>query len=246
MVNKKVKVKVLYASPEDLKDAILITGFQGFGGVGYITTRYLVNKLNAKFVGYVFSYYMPDVTFSMNRKIALPYEIYLYKGANRNIIILLNNAVPLVEKAYFADAVMSWASESGISEAILVGGLDISTKQGEGDFRCLPNSHYKGEIPGPILEDDLYIIGPLALMSIFSEIYKIPAIIVLPYTEPSRADPAAAAKAVEVISKMCNLNVDTSELYEDARAIEAELKKISELRRSIERRLEEGKTTHYM
>jgi len=238
-----VKIMLKGVKTDDVKDSILITGFQGFGGVGYITTRYLVSKLKAKRIGYILTSNMPDVTFSDSGRIALPYEIFIAEHIKGNFTVIVNHAVPVIDRNKFAKNIISWALDSGVKEAVFIGGLDVNAKRDESKYRVLPNAHFKKEPPGKILENDLYIIGPLALLTIYSEIYGLPALVLLPYTEPARVDPAAAAVAVEVLNEMYGLNVDPSELYRDAEAIEKELARVSELQRAVE---VESKRTHYM
>nr|MCG2909932.1 PAC2 family protein [Stygiolobus sp.] len=72
-------------------------------------------------------------------------------------------------------------------------------------------------------------IGPLALFTIYSEIEDLPAVVLLPYADRDRIDPAAAAVAIEEINKLLNLKIDVTELYEDARKIEEELQRQLEL-----------------
>src|SRR5207247_9903830 len=74
----------------------------------------------------------------------------------------------------------------------------------------------------PILEPGLLVYGPLAIMLNEFEIHDVPAVAVLPYAEPARADPAAAALAIKKISKAYNFNVEVSDLVKDAKFIKRE------------------------
>jgi len=67
------------------------------------------------------------------------------------------------------------------------------------------------------------------------EIHDFPAIAVLPYAEPARADPAAAALAIRKISKAYNFKVNLKELLKDAKLIEREYDHKSKLTKSHER-----------
>jgi len=58
----------------------------------------------------------------------------------------------------------------------------------------------------------------------------------LPYAEPARADPAAAALALRKISKAYNYRVDVNELVKDAKFIEREFDQKSRMtRKSLQR-----------
>ena len=78
----------------------------------------------------------------------------------------------------------------------------------------------------PLLEEGLFVTGPLALLLTFYEIKQFPAIALLPYAESSRTDPLAAAIAIEKINTITKLNVDTNKLLQDAEAIEKDLQEI--------------------
>lgn len=227
-----------------LEGSVLITGFQGFGGVGYITTRYVASKVKAKKIGYILTKHMPDVVFSDEGRLGLPYEIYYFERNESKFLILLNHVVPMRERVTLCRGIVEWSKKVGVKELVLIGGLDINAKVGSGNYRILKNSHYRGSVEGDVLEPNLYIIGPLALLALYSEIYGVPALIILPYTEPARISPGSAAIAVEVLNKIYKLNVDPEELYLDAKALEEEYERLSELQKLAER--ESKKPTHYM
>ena len=68
------------------------------------------------------------------------------------------------------------------------------------------------------------------------EIHDFPAVAVLPYAEPSRADPAAAALAIRKIAKAYNFRVQVEDLVKDAKFIEREWDQKSRMtRRSLQR-----------
>lgn len=239
IINAYKKLKLLLFKDEyDIltifKNSIVITGFQGFGLTGYIATKHVVNKLKAERVGCIILPNMSDVAFmDSGKRVALPHEIYVKTVNNKNIVIILNNALPH-PKDYniYAMELTKLLKESDISLLILIGGLSKSARlEGEKyELRCAVTSSYKGEIPAPLLESNLYIVGPLALLLIYAEMFQVPAITILPYCEIMRPDPRAAAVAVSVLSKLLGFNIDVTELYLDDAKIQEEFKRISELR----------------
>ncbi len=243
-----MKLEFIIKGSFDFSNAILITGFQGIGAVGYITVKHLIKELNAKRIGYIISKYMADTVFFEDNKVLLPYEIYYYMKNGTKLILVLNNAQPLMsERVEYANKLILWAKKHSVSKGIFIGGLDKGTKEaGEKDeFKCVPSSTFKDVLPGSVLNKELMIVGPLALLVAFSEIHEFPSITILPYAEILRPDPAAAAVAVNVINKMLNLNVNVSRLYEDARVIEEKVKKFEEFQKTLEGRVKE-RVSHYM
>ena len=243
-MGEEIRIVLHGVGEEELKGSILITGFQGFGGVGYITTRYIVGKCKAERIGYILTRVLPDITFSDEGKVALPYELYSFTRDGRRYLVLVNHVLPMADRARYAEELILWAKRVGVEEAVLVGGLDVNARTDNSRYRLLANSHYTRRVEGKILESNLYIIGPLALLTVYSEIHRLPVLVVLPYAEPARVDPGAAAVAIEVINRVYDLNIDPSELYMDAEALEREYEKISEIQRIAEG--EAKKTTHYM
>lgn len=231
-----IKIVLKGITEDELKGAKFITGFRTLGEVGYIATRYLVLKLNMKRVGFILTKYLRDVTFLDEYGLATPFELFYDK--EHHILALLSHLLPLQKEVNsFSEKIIKWLKSINVSEMILIGGLDKRYKSDNYNLRWLKNSFSKVNLPYPLMEKQLLIIGPLALFIIYSEIEEIPATVLLPYADRERIDPAAAAVAIEEINKLYNLSVDVTELYEDARKIEEELQKQLEL---IQKELSRG------
>ncbi len=236
----KVKVLTLKEVPPGI---VFVTGFAGFGMVGYLAVDYLVNKLKPERVGFVLTKYLPDtVSYSPEYGIETPFELYLY---DNRVLILHNRWLPHpLERSYFARGIAKWLKRIKVRYALLIGGLDKSfQKDPNSRMMWAKTSHYVGEVPNEKnLPEGLHIVGPLALLLAAMEVEGLPALTILPFCESARQDPRAAAVAVEYISKRLNIKIDTKELIERANLIERELEKLQ--------RLVETKTTykesHYM
>ena len=115
----------------------------------------------------------------------------------------------------------------------------VSFQNNEHDFCVVPTGAYLDRakvFKAPILEPGLLVYGPLAIMLNEFEIHNFPAVAVLPYAEPARADPAAAALAIREIAKAYNFRVEVDELVKDAKFIEREFTQKSRLtRKSLQR-----------
>lgn len=212
----------------------LITGFPGFGYVGTIATRYLVSKLNSIKIGDVLTKYMPDFTALDDYGIMTPYEIFMVE--NKKLLILVNNAVPQPpERVAYARKFIQWFKSIGGSQAIMAGGLNSKFKESDESFRWLCTSKCNWELEEPRFEKGLYIVGPLALFFTMLELEKIPALVILPYTEPSKYDPRAAAVFVDKVSKLLNLGVGVEDLIEYSKAVEEAEAALAEAMRSAQR-----------
>ncbi|MGC8543411.1 MAG: PAC2 family protein, partial [Vulcanisaeta sp.] len=117
-------------------------------------------------------------------------------------------------------------------EAILFGGLDNRLRGDDTySFRVAVTSEYRSRysLKGvKLMELNYAMVGPLALIMNEFERLGVPAISILPYAEPFRADPNAAIVAIQFLKELTGIEVDISRLRELAEMIDKELKEIQE------------------
>jgi uncharacterized protein len=213
-----------------LKGSILITGFHGLGATGYISVKHAVTSLNAGLIGYIDTERIPPFVSMDDGRLSLPFEIY---KKDRFVFVLTNVPPHPKERQEFSRALAEWAIKEGFGGSYLVGGLDSRLKQSENDkIRCAVTKSFKGqpELGIPLLEKGLFVVGPLAIMLACFEIDEFPAIALLPYANPTRPDPMAAAVAVDILNKLTKLSMDVSQLETDAHKIESEIQELMKQR----------------
>ncbi|MEM4672456.1 MAG: PAC2 family protein [Sulfolobales archaeon] len=225
--SRNVRIYIYKDALSSSKNPILITGFPGFGATGYITTKYIVETLRLKRIGFIITRFMPD-TISIEPEIRFSFPHEIYSDQEGKLFVLVNQAVPPpVDKDAFAETVVKWAYKNNFSEMILVGGLDSEVRRSpEDQLRWIGNSYSKRVLEEPQMDRGLMIVGPLATLLMYSEIIGLPAIAILPYAERNRPDPRASAIAVSKIAKILNMEIDVSELLKHAETIEVLEKKI--------------------
>ncbi len=226
----------LLVDSKNLKGSTLVTGFHGVGQTGYIATSYMIHALKADRIGFVEVSNPPPWVGTAEGGLVTPFEVYRSK---KTVLVKLEFSPHRSEEAEFAKSLSNWAIEKKFRDAILIGGLDSSFKQDSEDFCIVPTGAYLDRakvFKAPILEPGLLVYGPLAVMLSEFEIHDFPAIAVLPYAEPARADPAAAALAIRKIMKAYNFKIDVDELVKDARFIQREFdQKSRQTRKSLQR-----------
>ena len=233
---------------EELKNSVFITGFQGFGMVGYLTSRHIVRELKLRKIGFIKTRYMPELTFySEESGINYPFELYYGMVNGVKIVVLLNNATPVErERTAYAEFIAKWVKENGVSKALLIGGLDPAIRESkEEKYRWIPIAGCSDKLDAPILNEK-YVVGPLALMIMFMNAYGIPGIAIFSYTELYRPDPRASAVAVEVIAKLLGIEISTEKLLEEASVIEAVEEERKKLLKSIEGEVKSEKPRYTM
>ncbi len=215
---------------EDLRGTSLITGFHGLGATGYIAVKHSITSLDAELIGYISSDRIPPFVSVDEGRLALPFEVY----RKDDYVFVLTNVPPHPkERQEFSKALAEWAISSGMDAAYLIGGLDSRLKASEKDrIRCAVTKKFSkhADLGAPQLEKGLFVVGPLAIMLAHFEISAFPAIALLPYANPMRPDPMAAAVAVEYLDKMTRFSIDTSQLVNDAQRIEAEIQELMKQR----------------
>jgi uncharacterized protein len=226
MLRGELKMKIILKDVDEsqLKHAYYITGFRTLGEVGYLATRHIVLQRKMKRIGYITTKYLTAVTFLDEYGIVTPYE--LFYDEESHIIVQLNHVLP-IEREWnaYSKRVIDWIKKLEVKNAIFIGGLDKNYRTSNEKLKWIKTSKSNVELDYPILDKQLIMVGPLALYTVYSEIYDIPATVILPYADRDRIDPAAAAAAIEAVNKILGLNIDVSELYEDAKRIEEEIKK---------------------
>lgn len=219
---KQVEIHV-YEEYESLlkepnKKWVLITGFPGFGYVGTIATRYIASKLKSIKVGDIITKYMPDFVAVEEYGVMTPYEIFLVR--DRNLIIVVNNALPSTpERVPYSLALAEWFRKINGDRAIFAGGLNIKLKEGSEEFRWSCNMDCGWSFKEPTLGKGNYIVGPLATLYAVFTLKKIPTLLILPYTEPGKYDPSAAAVFIRKLNEILGINVPIDDLIEYSKLV---------------------------
>jgi len=219
-------IRIVIDDEEKIEGCCLVTGFHGIGLTGYITINHLVKSLHARPIGYVETQQQPALISLADGRISFPFEFFRHG----DIVILFPRFQPKrSEVREFTHEIINWIVKNKFKEAILIGGLDNRFKQENEVMRCVPTRaslERAKSLNVPLLEESLFVTGPLALMLAYSEMKGFPAIAFLPYSERGRPDPRGAALAIKQINTLFNLNVDVFELINDAKRIEDEVTKI--------------------
>ncbi len=224
--------KILIKEGKEIEpNSIFITGFHGLGEVGYLSVAHLIRSLEAERIGFIKSDVMPLFVSVENGHISLPFELFKYK----NFVFLVPRFQPhQAEQWNFIDELATWLSDMKFKDIILIGGLDINFREDEEEtMRGVPTSAAKEKLEKwgiPLLEEGLFVAGPLALLLAHLEIREMSAIGLLSYAQRGRPDPKAAATTLEKINEMFDINIDVTQLLDESKEIE----KIEKMKRHYE------------
>jgi len=219
---------------EKLKGAILITGFRGFGMVGYLLTKYAAQALNARKVGFILpETEVPPMLIIEEDGPGFPYEVYYTE--NPKTVFILNRAMPDREEwTPYTESLASFAYEVGIKLAVLAGGLsrEYMPEDDKYGYRWIGNTYFLregGRLDAPQMEEGLGVMGPLATLYIFLEYYEIPSVIVLPYSMVEEVDYDAVLRGLKVLSQIIGVELKAPALEEAAERQKALLMKLAEM-----------------
>ncbi|MGD9396345.1 MAG: PAC2 family protein [Candidatus Thorarchaeota archaeon] len=208
-----------------------ICGFHGLGEVGFLSTAHLTRTLEAERVGFIKSDMLPLFVSMENERLVLPFELYSYD--KKKMIFLVPRFQPHQSEQWgFIDKLASWLAGK-FDEILLLGGLDASFKEDDEDMRCVPTTAYKDQLEKwnvPLLEEGLFVAGPLALLLAELEMHNAPAIGLLTYATRGRPDPRSAATMLEKINEIYGVGANVEQLLEESREIE----RLEKMRKSIE------------
>ena len=215
----RYRLVLTHNPPEKVGSRVLITGFPGFGAVGFLTTKFIVDKMSMKRIGFVKTPIVPDLTSLEDYGLSLPHEVFIdHEG---KVVVLLNRVNPLKSRMNsFVNSFLDIVKTLDVDEVILVGGLDARFREGTEEYRWLRTSASKRSLDAPLFIKGPFIIGPLASLLIACELENVPAVAIFPYTEPESLDHRAAATAIKVIGSIIGISIDVSELLQYAETIE--------------------------
>jgi len=229
-----------------LKGYTLIEGFPGMGFVGSIVSKYLVEKLKLRQLGYIRSNaFMPIIRISKGMPV---YPSRIFIDEKKKIVVL--NSDQIIPKMFtepMAKSVADWVDRKGIKKVIALSGIQATGNKGivygiaanNKSVELLERYNIK-----PI--DEGMTTGITALILLYLKRKDIEAISVMGNVSIA-ADYKAAAELVKLLNKILNLDVDTEPLMEEAKKIESEviknLKKIKSTKDTVEKF--ESKTPMY-
>jgi uncharacterized protein len=209
-----------------------ICGFHGLGEVGFLSTAHLTRTLEAERVGFIKSDMLPLFVSMENEKLVLPFEIFSYD--EKNMVFLVPRFQPHQSEQWsFIDRLAHWIAQNSFKETLLLGGLDASFKEDDEEMRGVPTSAYSKDYEKwkvPLLEEGLFVAGPLALLLAELEMLDQPAVGLLTYATRGRPDPRSAANMLEKINQVYGVEANVEELLKESREIE----RLEKMRKSIE------------
>ncbi|MFZ0011360.1 MAG: proteasome assembly chaperone family protein [Halobacteriota archaeon] len=223
------------------KSPVILAGFPGIGLVGNIVATQIASELKMKQIGTIESRLFPPITVLFEGLTHAPVRIY--EDPQNNFIVVLSDILIHPMIAYdIGKAVIGWAQSLNAKLNIPIAG--IATMREERTVYAAAT----GAEQLSLVKDktETLVTGSISGIagSIMNEshINKLPALCLLGETQGPTPDPRAAARVIDVVSNILNVNISTQKLVEEADQIETELHKLAEQVQGAEQAETKGPT----
>ncbi|MFW6231031.1 MAG: PAC2 family protein [Nanoarchaeota archaeon] len=226
----------------NLEDPLLIEGLPGIGNAGKIAVDFMIEKLKAKKLYNVFSYYLPHSVFVNDENLVeLPkIEIYYKKSRNgRDLLFLAGDTQPVDEPSCysFCRRTLSVAAEYGCKEIMTLGGIGLK------ELPANPQLYLTGTTKeavkkylAPGIKTELYgVVGPIVgvsgILVALSRLKGQKGLCLLGETlaHPMFVGVKTSKAMLSYLSRQLDFRINLKELDKEIETIEKELKAVEEL-----------------
>ncbi len=216
----------LFDEKETIKGYTLIEAFPGIGLVGTMSGSYMIEKLNMKYIGYISSDLFHPIAAVHD---AVPmHPARIYKNEKYKLVLFIAEFAIAANAVYqLTSEILAFARKYGVLRMVSVGGMPSQKPSDTIYMTSSDESTVKkaGKIGIKAIEEGV-VAGVSASLLVNAKEFGIPAIDILVEVNPSIMDPKYAEIAITGLNKLLGVEVDLSELEEEAKEVEA---KISEM-----------------
>lgn len=207
------------------KDSIIIEGFPGIGLIGTITTEFLIEHLNAEFIGH-FEYDDFPATAAIHKgELIHPMGVFYDKKNNLVILHTILNSIGLEWK--ISEAIIKLYDKIKAKQIISIEGVSSANPlKNINMYYFSSNKKHSEKLKKmklkPLVES--IIVGVTSALLLKAEKQEITCIFA--QTTSNLPDSKGAAKVIEVLDKFIDLNVDIKPLIKQAKLFETKLKSL--------------------
>lgn len=211
------------------KNATIIGGFPGIGLIGTITSEFLLEHLDAEFVGHFEYDEFPPTVAIHKGKLIHPMGIFYDKKKNIVIMHTIMNTNTLEWK--ISNAILNFYKDIQAKEIIFIEGIGSANEQEKPEpnpdvFFYTNNDQKKLEKLGlkPLMES--IIVGMTSSLLLKTKTEKLTCL--FGQSHANLPDSKGAAKMIELLDKILGLDVDYKPLLKQAEIFETKIKGLLE------------------
>lgn len=214
--------------PQLSKPAYLLVSLPDAGLVGSIAGEFLINHLDLKEYGEIYSHkYLPPISHVIGGLAKSPLRLY-----HSDNLILLHSwvAIPANTLYPLARFIVNYAEKYGIGTIISITGVPVPNRldlDKPTPYWITNSEDFAKELDELNLMkkfDEGYIAGPYATILIEASKKSIRNFVIVVESFLDLPDPEASAVALEIISKIIGFKVDTTSLLKEAEEIREKIK----------------------
>jgi uncharacterized protein (TIGR00162 family) len=241
-----MSTKIVELKKPKLKKPIFIEGLPGVGNVGRIAAGYLVEELKAKkFAELYSSHFMPFVLVQQESDVhMLKNEFYYWKAKKpnqRDLIILIGDSQSIDPEGHYevCGEILNYIEKFNISLMINLAGLGVGEKKDKPEVLGVVNNtdlvkkYKKHGIKFATGNRIGTIVGASGLLLGLGKNSDIKGICLLGETSgvPLIPDPKSAEAVLNTLTKILNIDIDTSEIQKKVKEMEDFIKRIEKMQR---------------
>ena len=203
----------------------LILGFPGFGLVGTIATKFLIEHLDVKKIGEIESNKLLPLAAIHKSGLIGPLDLFYNKKYNLVILQTLSDLAGSEWKV--SEVIDELARILNAKEVIILEGLPSNKTKGEmKTYMYSDNNPKNAEKLGLSMLEEGIMMGVTATVMLRLE--KTPVSVILAESPSKLPDSEAAARAIQVLDKYWSLDIDFKPLMKAAKNFEGMLKEMME------------------
>ncbi len=230
-MSKNEKISVEISSLPELKDPKLICGLPGSGYVGKLAVDYLIDKLDTKQFGKIYSSsFPPQVSIHSDGTVDLvKNSLFYHKSDEHDLVLLTGDAQPVSAEGEYALA----EEIIGLCKKIAVKDIYTLAAYITGKFFDVPKVYGTATTPeivnefskyGVLTMNSGYLTGMNGIIIGIAKRSSISGRCLLGETSGYVIDAKASKAVLETLSKILNIKIDMSELEQRAKDTEKLIK----------------------
>jgi uncharacterized protein len=223
-----MEIKLNIIKDIKLKNPILIQGFPGSGLVGTICALYLVEKLHLEQIGYIYSDKFPPIAAVHHGIPYFPARIYASK--KYNLIVLFSEfIIPSNLLFNLANEIYNFAKQKKVKKIICLGSI---LKKEQIDYSLIYAVVSLKNSISDLEKHNIHVIkeglttGLSSILLSYGAIDNFEVISLLSLSSDSAVDLMSSYKLLLTLKNYLNLDLDLSEMENDAKKMEQEMQKL--------------------
>ncbi|MGC9079400.1 MAG: proteasome assembly chaperone family protein [Nanopusillaceae archaeon] len=253
---------------KNIKNGIFLYSLGGgYGNLAKIVGKKIKDSTNAKIIGRIITDFFPDIVYIDKNgmiKDNISYKLYKTKINEYDFIILYGDfQISILEdpgfslylRYKFTNKLFKILTRYNIQEYVILGGyynMAMTVESDDPNYFFSFNKYYnidkiKNKLGEINLMKNSNIIGMSGLTLYFSTLYKKPAyaLLIETYPTPQINGYLGAKKAIEILSKIYDFNIDLKDLEDMGKKVREEITRDINKIKELEKQKEEQRRNEY-